>query len=250
MADRFFDNAIPIMGPMLVLADERHQFLLAYEHGSQFPDRFLEFQLRPDRSVSVRSVKGNYLHQQPLTSTQSYQTVWFEVAGVIGNENALANHYRQFMLRYISENRESRQPYIFYNTWGRQERTQWAGGKYLTSMNLKTTLAEIDVAHRMGVDVYVIDAGWFLKTGDWQVNTAFFPDTLRQVKARLNQYGMKLGLWFNPIVAAQTSRMLAENRQNLMSRDGKTSPPAPIWETEESVHLNRLAPTGRTSLMS
>ena len=242
VADRFFDNAIPIMGPMLVLADERQQFLLAYEHGSQFPDRFLEFQLHPDRSVSLRSVKGNYLHQQSLTSAQPYQTVWFEVAGVQGNENALAKHYRQFMLRYISENQESRQPYIFYNTWGRQERTQWAGGKYLSSMNLKTTLAEIDVAHQMGVDVYVIDAGWFLKTGDWQVNRAFFPDTLRQVKARLDQYSMKLGLWFNPIVAAQTSRMLANNRQNRMSRDGKTSPPAAIWETEESVHLSLVSP--------
>ena len=54
---------------------------------------------------------------------------------------------------------------------------------------------------------------------------------------------LRLGLWFNPIVAAQTSRMnLPENRQNLMSRDGKTSPPAPIWETEESVHLSLVSP--------
>jgi len=38
-------------------------------------------------------------------------------------------------------------------------------------MNLKQTLDEINKAHDMGIDVYVIDAGWFQKTGDWTVNT-------------------------------------------------------------------------------
>jgi alpha-galactosidase len=242
LESRYFDNRVPVMGPVLVFSDSKHHFLLAYEHGSQYPDRFLEFALQPDRSVALRSVKGNYLQGQPLDAGHPYETLWFEVAGSAGPEEALAGHYRQFMLRYITQNTESRKPYIFYNTWGRQERVQWAGGKYLTSMNLKTTLEEIEVAHRMGIEVYVVDAGWFLKTGDWQVNTALFPDTLQQVRRKLEGYGMKMGLWFNPIVAARTSKLLERNTAWRTSQNGKMRDPFPVWETEESVHLSLVSP--------
>ncbi len=242
LQSRYFDNQVPVMGPLLVFGDTGGRFLLAYEHGSQYPDRFLEFGLLPDRSVTLRSVKGNYLQGQPLDLEHPYQTLWFQVAGAAGGEEVLAGRYRQFMLRYATQNLESRKPYIFYNTWGRQERVKWAGGKYLSSMNLKTTLEEIEVAHRMGIEVYVVDAGWFLKTGDWQVNTTLFPDTLQQVRRKLEGYGMKLGLWFNPIVAAQTSRLLARNAAYRISRGGKSDDPAPIWETEESVHMSLVSP--------
>ena len=59
-------------------------------------------------------------------------------------------------------NAESRKPYIFYNTWAYQERNKWWNGKtYLDSMNQDRMLAEIDVAHRMGIDVFVLDTGWY-----------------------------------------------------------------------------------------
>ena len=35
------------MGPMPEAGDGQSTFILAYEHGSQFPDRFLEFRLEP-----------------------------------------------------------------------------------------------------------------------------------------------------------------------------------------------------------
>jgi alpha-galactosidase len=86
----------------------------------------------------------------------------------------------------------------------------------------------------MGIEVFVIDAGWFEKTGDWQPSKARFPDELKQVKAKLDAYNMKLGLWFNPTVAAKSSSMLAQNKDCLKSFNGKNDGPWPIWETEES----------------
>jgi alpha-galactosidase len=104
-------------------------------------------------------------------------------------------------------------------------------------MKLDVTLQEIDRAHAMGVEVYVIDTGWFTKTGDWSVNKEFFPDDLKQVKAKLDGYGMKLGLWFNPTVVALSSRIYAKNQKNRMSWDGKYGEPREIWETEPSVGM-------------
>lgn len=237
--NRYFKNNTTIMGPMLVVPQKQTTFLVAYEHGSQYPDRFLEFGLQPDKKIALHAVKGNYLNGQQVNG---FTTVWLELAGSKGDEKALANSYRQFMLNYISANAESRKPYIFYNTWGRQERVQWTGQKYLASMNLDVTLKEIERAHAMGIEVYVIDAGWFNKTGDWEVNKKFFPDELKQVKAKLDQYHMKLGLWFNPTVAALTSDMYKRNLNNRMSYNGKYGDPREIWETEESTGLCLVSP--------
>lgn len=241
---RDFDDTARLMGPMLVTGDAHSTFVLAYEHGSQWPDKFLEFQLSPDRSITLRAVKGNYLNGQPLDKTHDYETIWLEAGGIAGGEEQLASTYRTFILKYISQNLDSRKPYIYYNTWGRQERAKWAGGTYLSTENLATTLKEIEVAHRMGVDVYVLDAGWFSKTGDWLVNTKpnFFPDTLRQVKALLDKYGMRLGVWIGPTSAAVSSEMLKNNRDYIMELHGKKSEPGPIWETENSVNLDLVSP--------
>ena len=102
------------------------------------------------------------------------------------------------------------------------------------SLHQDRILKEIHIAHQMGVDVFVIDTGWYNKTGDWIVNDERFPDMLKSVKEKLDSYGMKLGLWFNPIVAAKTSKVFLEHPEYVMSRDGKDNFWGKIWETEES----------------
>jgi len=237
--ERFFENNSSVMGPMLVLGNKNNSFLMAYEHGSQYGNEFLHFDLLKDRSVNISAVRGNYLNNQSISDGNEYETIWFEIAGVNGDEDILADQYRTFMLKYFSLNLESRKPYIFYNTWSRQERDSWRGNSCLNSMTTKQTLAEIDQASKMGIDVYVLDVGWFLKAGDWTVNTSenFFPDTLNQVVNQLKKYNMKLGLWFNPKMAALSSEMLERNKNYRTSIDGKMEGASKVWGTEESVPL-------------
>lgn len=232
--ERYFKNQSSFMGPMGVGSDGQNSFVAAYEHGSQYPDKFFEFQLGQNKTVTIAAVKGNYLKDQQV---DGFTSVWMNFAAVNGNEDKLANEYRNFVLHYLSQNKESRKSYIFYNTWGRQERVQWSGQKYLSSMNLNQTLNEIERAHAMGIEVFVIDAGWFKKTGDWEVNKELFPDELKKVRAKLEGYGMKLGLWFNPTVAALSSNMYQRNLPNRMSVDAVYHEPKEIWETEKSVGM-------------
>ena len=88
----------------------------------------------------------------------------------------------------------------------------------------------------MGIDVFVIDTGWYEKTGDWQVSQKRFPDGLKAIKARLDQYGMKLGLWFAPPSAALTSAGLTNHQDCVISKNGNPSQPAEVWETEKAVN--------------
>lgn len=227
-----FENELAVMGPMLVAADGRHAILVAYEHGSQVPDAFLHFALGRDHRVELRAVKGNYWAGRVIGPDQPFETVWFQLAAVEGDEAALAAAYRDFVLNRFTFNSESRKPYIFYNTWNFQERNKWWNGRpYLESMNQDRMLAEIDVAHRMGIDVFVIDTGWYEKTGDWRVSRQRFPDGMKPVREKLESHGMKLGLWFDN-AAAVSSQILNNHRDCVISRRGKIADPHPIWETE------------------
>lgn len=232
-----FENGMSVMGPIIMCESKsgKQSYIMAYEHGSQFPDAFVQFKLNKNYTLAATAVKGNYVDRQNL-KRNPYETIWLELGGTKGNEQQIAATYREFATKNLSENTESRKPYVFYNTWGRQERSAWGGAKYLSTMTFKQTLAEIQRAKDLGVDVYVIDVGWFLKTGDWQVNTssAFFPDSLKTIINTIKSNGMKLGLWFNPVVAARTSEMLKRNADAISTWDGKPKDFVPIWETEES----------------
>ena len=232
------EEGICFPGPITMMEADGWSSLLAYEHGAECPDSYLIFDAKKyegNTSICVKARKGNYYHGQILSTDHSLESPWFHFALCAGGKEELFSHYRAFFLKHISECTESRKPYIFYNTWNNQERNKYYHNlPYLHSMNLEHTLAEIDTASKMGVDVFVIDAGWFSKTGDWAVSPDRFPDGLVEVRNKLDGYGMKLGLWFNPIVAAETSQIHREHPEFRMNKDGKDNYCGKIWETEES----------------
>lgn len=235
---REFDHGLAVLGPVVAASDGRHSLLVAYEHGSQAPEAFLQFRLAGDRSVRLEAVKGNYLSRQKLGPDAPFETVWFEAAAVEDGWEGLRAAYRTFVLKYLAEKPASRQPLIFYNTWNFQERNKfWYGKSYLDSMNNERLLPEIDAARRMGIEVFVIDTGWYEKTGDWAVSRQRFPDGLAAVRERLRGQGMRLGLWFSPQHVAVSSPLAAQFADCRMSWRGRPAAPHPVWETEPSYRM-------------
>lgn len=233
-----FAAGLARMGPILAAGDGQHSLVVAYEHGSQSTNRFLEFRPAADRSVTVAAVKGNYPGGRVVAPGAPFESIWFQLGAVAGDLDTLAAAYRDFVLRRLSPNPESRRPHVFYNTWNHQERLKnWHKRPYLAEMTQERMLAEIDVAGRMGVDVFVIDTGWYGKTGDWRVDLARFPDGLAAVRAALAARGMKLGLWFNPTIAALTSDMHAAHRDCIQEWRGVPHAPHAHWEGEPSQGL-------------
>lgn len=217
------------IGPITLAESADHAFLMAYEHGADAPDRYLEF-AADESALTVCAVKGNTF---PGQAADGWTSCWFQL-GCAADRDALLRAYRKFLLEEISENTESRKPYLFYNTWNYQERINNYGGlPYLAGMTEERVMQEVDVAHRLGIDVFVIDTGWFGKTGDWQASPERFPRGFAPIREKLESYGMKMGLWFNPTVAARSSTVYREHPEWAMSRDGETHF-GPIWETEES----------------
>jgi alpha-galactosidase len=235
--EQSFADGEQAIGPILMAGDASRQLLVAYEHGGLWGNNsFLRYRLAPDRTVRLEAVRGNYWDGEEIGLGKTYKTIWFELAVIKGNRDRLAGEYRAFVLRHLAVSPAARRPQIFYNTWNFQERNCfWNKKSFLADMTLDRMLREIDVAHRMGIDVFVLDTGWYEKAGDWQVNLKRFPDGMKQIKAKLDGYGMKLGLWFAPPAAALSSEMLKKHQDCVVTRGGKQPEPHEIWGTEKSV---------------
>ena len=223
-----------ILGPILALTDGQHSLVLAYEHGSTVPEEYLRYSVH-DTRIHLSAAKGNVYPGQPIDAAHPWRSVWFEAGAVAGPIDALAPVFRKFVLNDMAPQSETRKPLVFYNTWNYQERQKWfAHRDYLDSINLDRALKEIEVAHQIGIDVYVLDTGWYRTTGDWQVSPDRFPDGLQQIRRKLESYGMRLGLWFGPTSAALSSGVVRDHPEWRASWNGKVGDPSPVWGTELS----------------
>lgn len=236
IADTAFEAGQTAPGPILVAENGGETVLLAYEHGSMSSDPFVEFAFAPGGRVEMRAVRGNYWRGRRVKPGEPFETIWLDFARVEGGIDRMAAAFRDFVLKGMAPRGASRKPWIFYNTWYSQERDHWWGGsrKYLNLMNSKRMLEDIDRAAEMGIDVFVIDTGWYEKTGDWRVSAKRFPEGLKPITDRLASHGMKLGLWFSPTEAAESSGIASRNRKCVVTRRSVQVRPHPVWETERS----------------
>ena len=117
-----FVSGRTVMGPMVAAEGDGACLLVAYEHGSQVPDAFVEFVLDSSRSLECRAVKGNYFAGQPV---DGFSTIWFQLACAPGDIDECARVYRDFVLHHFAERSVSRRPFVYYNTWNLQERSKY-----------------------------------------------------------------------------------------------------------------------------
>jgi alpha-galactosidase len=91
-------------------------------------------------------------------------------------------------------------PLVTYNTWF----------AYGTEIDEATMKAEMDRVAQLGVELFVIDAGWYEGTGtagaydfdsglgSWTPDPARFPNGLAPLRDYAHSLGMKFGIWVEP----------------------------------------------------
>ena len=106
---------------------------------------------------------------------------------------------RQFVLRGIRHGRPFT-PLVTYNTWF----------VYGTTINEDVLVGEIDRAAALGVELFVVDAGWYGGTGvsgdsdfeaglgSFAADADRFPSGLASLADYAHSAGMKFGLWVEP----------------------------------------------------
>lgn len=91
-----------------------------------------------------------------------------------------------------------------------------------TILNLARQAAEL------GIDMVVMDDGWFGKReddnsglGDWQVNEKKLGCTLKELTDKVNEYGVKFGIWIEPEMISEDSALYREHPDYVMQIPGR-----------------------------
>ena len=96
------------------------------------------------------------------------------------------------------------------------------------SFNQEKILALAEKAKAIGVDLMVLDDGWFGKRdrdncslGDWVVDKRKLPDGLDMLCRKVNELGMQFGLWFEPEMISPDSDLYRKHPDWCIHVDGR-----------------------------
>jgi len=126
---------------------------------------------------------------------------------------------------------------VLYNSWEATEFNVNEAGQ--------ETLA--DKAAKLGVELFVVDDGWFGKRnkdnaglGDWTVNQQKFPNGLKPLIDHVKSLGMDFGLWFEPEMVNPDSDLYRAHPDWVMN-----FPDRPRSELRNQLVLNLARPEVR-----
>lgn len=88
-------------------------------------------------------------------------------------------------------------PTFVYNTWQ----------PFRREVNEKLVMELADAAAACGVEEFVIDDGWQVGFGDWEIDYEKFPNGLKPVFDYIKSKGMKPGLWLSMGAASTDSKV-------------------------------------------
>ncbi|WP_283680412.1 alpha-galactosidase [Lentilactobacillus sp. Marseille-Q4993] len=106
----------------------------------------------------------------------------------------------------------------------------WEATEFNINEEKLTSFAK--TAKKIGIEMLVLDDGWFGKRnddtsslGDWKVNLDKFPSGLGHLSESIHGLGMKFGLWFEPEMISQNSDLFREHPEWLIVAPGRKPTP-------------------------
>lgn len=251
-------------GPFLLTQTPEFTFGLAYEHASQdnangmldqskVPDDgrivdamqgtkgVFDFQIKDsdfmflglksfqnnDSTIiaGVDALRGVYLDGEQYGNEKPFETVWFVHFTHAGNTLDSSKYLiRDYLLNKITEKPASRKPEFYYNTWGMQR----ASEELRDVLNYENIFREIEYASQLGVDIFVLDDGWQKNFGIWKPHPVRLPNGLKPIKEKLDEHGMKLGIWLSPPTIDSTTNRYKEHPEWII-KDSRGNPIQAQW---------------------
>lgn len=144
-----------------------------------------------------------------LESGESFQApemiMTYSAEGIGGMSRSLHDLYRNHLIRSPYKNKK--RP-ILINNW---EATYF-------DFNEEKILDIAKEASKMGIEMLVMDDGWFgnryddnRALGDWEVNEEKLKGGLKKLVDEVNALGMEFGIWFEPEMISPESKLYEEH---------------------------------------
>ncbi|MBR7837696.1 alpha-galactosidase [Actinospica durhamensis] len=135
-----------------------------------------------------------------------------------GGFGAASRAWQDYVRRYVLPHPDELRP-VLYNSW---EATEF-------DVTLKGQMALAERAAAIGVELFVMDDGWFgartsdaAGLGDWYPNPERFPDGLTPLIEHVHGLGMRFGLWIEPEMANPDSDLYRAHPDWIVHRPHRT----------------------------
>lgn len=215
------------MNPFMALVDpdttefagEAYGFALVYSGNHKFEverDQFAQTHV----NIGINDFNFNW----ELRPTDSFQTP--EVLMVYSDQgiNKMSQAFHSLIHERVIRSKYKNQVRpILVNNW---EATYF-------DFDEKKLQPIVDDAKEMGIEMFVLDDGWFghrdddnSSLGDWSVFEKKFPNGLDHFADYVHQQGLKFGLWFEPEMISMDSDLYKKHPDYLMHVPGRLPSPS------------------------
>ena len=179
------------------------------------------FELEKDQINQLRVVGGINSHcfSWELNANQSFQTPEMILSYSSQGLNKMSQIHHELLRERIARGRHqfAERP-ILVNNW---EATYF-------DFNSEKIKAIIDEAKELGIEMFVLDDGWFGKRdadnsslGDWFEYEGKLTNGLREIADYAHSKGLKFGLWFEPEMISVDSELYRTHSDFLMQEPGR-----------------------------
>ncbi len=132
----------------------------------------------------------------PLVQGESFETPEAIITYTEQGFNQLSQHFHQFVNEHIiPETFQYQERPVVLNSWE----------AFYFNFNQKKMLRLANQAKKLGVELFVLDDGWFghrnddtSSLGDYAINRKKIPGGLQKFSHKLQKKGLQFGLWFEP----------------------------------------------------
>lgn len=154
----------------------------------------------------------------PQESFQAPEVVMvYSNQGLDGMTTAFHHLYKKHLIR--GEYKDKKRP-VLINNW---EATYF-------DFNTEKLLGIAQEASKLGIEMLVMDDGWFGKRnsdncalGDWTVNEEKLSGGLSYLVSKVNELGMKFGIWFEPEMISPDSALYRAHPDWAIAIPGRTA---------------------------
>ena len=167
-------------------------------------------------TAGLTHIEQDFAFRAWLKSGETFESPWV-FTSLFNNANprkiievVINDFVRKFMGIRLAQIPE--RPTFVYNTWK----------PFRRNVNEKLIFELADAAAACGVEEFIIDDGWQVGFGDWEIDYDKFPNGLKPVFDYIKSKGMKPGLWLSMGAASANSKVFKEHPEWFAKyRDGK-----------------------------
>ncbi|MGE5495304.1 MAG: alpha-galactosidase [Burkholderiales bacterium] len=169
--------------------------------------------------VRVQTGINPHCFEWTLNKDEKFETPEAVMTFSSGGYNGLSAHFHDFVNNHIVRGDwKGKERPVLINNWE----------AYFFKFTRGRLLRLARRARRLGIELFVLDDGWFGKRnddnaglGDYNVNLKKLPGGMAKLADRIRRYGMEFGLWFEPEMVNEDSDLYRAHPEYAVTTPGK-----------------------------